>query len=364
MLDGLSEPERRARIQLLEDLSRQGATLEELRGAATENRLALLPAELALGGRGEYTLDDVAQRAGVDEHLLRAYATALGLTLPAADLPEAGEEDVEAARVLARVVQAGLPPDGLLEMARISGQWLPALAQTVVRMVGEAFLRPGDSELDVARRYRAVAEELRPLLGQTLEHHLTQHLRQAIRSEVLSHSQIAGGRGSAVEPVAVAFADLSGFTRLGARTPPDEVGRVAGRLATLVAEAVVPPVRPVKYLGDAAMLVSPDPVALLDSLLRLCAAVDAERETLPPLHAGAAFGPAVPRAGDWFGHTVNLASRIADLARAGTIVGDSALREATATGYEWTRLPRHRLRGVPGRVDLHRLRGPRAEEGG
>ncbi|MDB5063874.1 MAG: adenylate/guanylate cyclase [Chloroflexi bacterium] len=276
----------------------------------------------------------------------------------------AGEEDVEAARVLARVVQAGLPPDGLLEMARISGQWLPALAQTVVRMVGEAFLHPGDSELDVARRYRAVAEELRPLLGQTLEHHLTQHLRQAIRSEVLSHSQIAGGRGSAVEPVAVAFADLSGFTRLGARVPADEVGRVAGRLATLAAGVVVPPVRPVKYLGDAAMLVSPDPAALLDSLLRLCAAVDAERGTLPPLHAGAAFGPAVPRAGDWFGHTVNLASRIAAVARAGTVVGDSALREATAAGYAWTRLPRHHLRGVPGRIDLHRLRGPRAEEGG
>ena len=78
----------------------------------------------------------------------------------------------------------------------------------------------------------------------------------------------------------------------------------------------------------------------------------------------AAFGPAVPRAGDWFGHTVNLASRIADVARAGTVVGDAALREATATGYEWTRLPRHHLRGVPGRIDLHRLRGPRAEEGG
>ncbi len=296
--------------------------------------------------------------------MLRAYATALGLTLPSADLPLAGEEDVEAARVLARVIQAGLPADGLLEMARISGQWLPALAQTVVRMVAEAFLHPGDSELELARRYRAVAEELRPLLGQTLEHHLTQHLRQAIRSEVLSRSRFAAGEGPGVERVAVAFADLSGFTRMGARVPPDEVGRVAGRLATLTAAAVAPPVRPVKYLGDAVMLVSPDPAALLDSLLRLCAAVEAEGEALPRLHAGAAFGPAVPRAGDWFGHTVNLASRIADVSRAGTIVGDSALRDATAAGYEWARLPRRHLRDVPGRVDLHRLRGRRTEEGG
>jgi adenylate cyclase len=362
MLDGLSQPERRARLQLLEELTRQGAIFDELRGAAAENRLALLPAELALGGRGEYTLGEVAERAGVDEGLLRAYVSALGLAMPREDLPLAGEEDLEAARVLARVLEAGLPAEGLLEAARISGQWLPALAQTMVRMVGEAFLRPGDTELDVARRYRAVAEELRPLLGGMLEHHLTQHLRQAIRSEVLSHTQVASGATAPTEPVAVAFADLSGFTRMGARIPPDELGRIASRLVTLTTESLVPPVRAVKYLGDAAMLVSPDPAALLDTLLRLTAAVDVEGDELPPLHAGAAFGPAVSRAGDWFGHTVNLASRIADVARAGTVVGDTALREAAGDGYVWARLPRRHLRDVPGRVELHRLRGPRVRQ--
>ena len=325
----------------------------------------LLPAELALGGRGRYTLGEVARRAGVDEHLVRAYAVALGLALPADPaVAVAGEEDVEAARVLARVIEAGLPADGLLETARISGQWLPALAQTVVRMVGSAFLRPGDSELDLARRYRAVAEELRPLLGGMLEHHLTQHLRQAIRAEVLTEAEIASGGMAAQEEVAVAFADLSGFTRLGARVPADEVGRVAGRFAALTAEILVAPVRAVKYLGDAVMLVSPEPGALLDTLLRLTAAVDANGDELPPLHAGAACGPAVSRAGDWFGHTVNLASRIADIARPSTVVGDTALREATSDAFLWTRLPRRHLRGIAGRVELHRLRGPRGREHG
>jgi adenylate cyclase len=72
----------------------------------------------------------------------------------------------------------------------------------------------------------------------------------------------------------------------------------------------------------------------------------------------------VTRAGDWFGHTVNLASRIAEIAHAGTIVGDSGLREATAATHVWTRLPRRHLRGLPGRVDLHRLRGRRVGEDG
>ena len=298
-----------------------------------------------------------------EHRTLRSYVAALGLTLPREDLVVAGDDDVDAARVLARVIEAGIPADGLIEAARISGQWLPALAQAVVRMAGETFLHPGDTELDVARRYRAVAEELRPLLGGMLDNHLTQHLRQAIRSEVLSHAQVAAGGVGATEPVAIGFADLSGFTRMGARIPADELGRVASRLATLTGESLVAPARPVKYLGDAVMLESPDPAALVETLIRLTAAVDAEDGELPPLHAGAAHGPAVSRAGDWFGHTVNLASRIADVARAGTVLGDIQLKQATDGAYLWTRLPRRHLHGLPGRVELYRLRARRDGQG-
>lgn len=364
LLDGLDDAERRARVALLEDLTRQGATDAELRRAVAEHRLALLPAELALGGRGTYTLADLSRLSGLDEDLLRTYTSALGLATPRDGTPFASEEDLAAARVLARLVEAGLPVDGLIDAARISGQWLPPLAQSIVRTVGEAFLHPGDSELDVARRYRAVAEQLRPLVGTTLEHHLTQHLRQAIRAEVLSHTQVATGAAPASQEVAVAFADLAGFTRMGARIPPDEVGRIAARLAALTAAALVPPTRAVKYLGDAAMLVSTDPGALVDTLLGLVDAVDAEADDLPPIHAGAAFGPAVSRGGDWFGHTVNLSSRIADISHPGTVVGDLGIREATAASHVWSRMPVRHLRDVPGRVELFRLRGARDPEGG
>ena len=59
-------------------------------------------------------------------------------------------------------------------------------------------------------------------------------------------------------PMAVAFADLVGFTRLGEEVAIEELERVANRLAALVADVVDPPVRFVKTIGDAAMLVSPD----------------------------------------------------------------------------------------------------------
>ena len=77
-------------------------------------------------------------------------------------------------------------------------------------------------------------------------------------------------------PLAVGFADLVGFTRLGEELPPEELGRVAEQLVEIVQELVAPPVRMVKTIGDAVMLTSPDPVPLIDFGLRLCERV-AER---------------------------------------------------------------------------------------
>jgi len=62
---------------------------------------------------------------------------------------------------------------------------------------------------------------------------------------------------SATHEVTVCFADLVGFTRFGERRPAEDLGRVAERLGALVSDLAEPPVRLVKTLGDAAMLVSP-----------------------------------------------------------------------------------------------------------
>ena len=193
----------------------------------------------------------------------------------------------------------------------------------------EAFLRPGDSELDVARRYRAVAEELRPLLGGMLEHHLTQHLRQAIRAEVLTHAQIASGATPAHEVVAVAFADLSGFTRIGARVPADEVGRVAGRFVALTAEILVVPVRAVSTRATPPCWCRPSPQRCSTPC---CASPRrwTPRATSCPAPRRRRLRAGGLECGDWFGHTVNLASRIAEIARASTVVGDTGLRGATS----------------------------------
>lgn len=76
----------------------------------------------------------------------------------------------------------------------------------------------------------------------------------------------------------VCFADLVGFTRLGERIEPDRLGAIAGRLAAMATEIAEPPVRLVKTIGDAAMLVSPEAVPVLDAALRLVEAAEGENE--------------------------------------------------------------------------------------
>ena len=69
-----------------------------------------------------------------------------------------------------------------------------------------------------------------------------------------------------------------------------------------------------------------------------------------------ARGEALPRGGDWYGHPVNVASRITDVARPSSVLCASEVREAAADGYSWSNAGRKGLKGISGRVELARVR--------
>jgi adenylate cyclase len=140
------------------------------------------------------------------------------------------------------------------------------------------------------------------------------------------------------------------------------VGAVAGRLAALASEVAGGPVRLVKTIGDAAMLVSPEPAALVESALALVDAAEAEGEDFPQLHAGIALGPVVSRGGDWYGHTVNLADRIAAIAWPSSVLCDDAVHDAEPEEFQWSFAGERRLKGVKRPVRLWRARRLAAED--
>jgi adenylate cyclase len=104
------------------------------------------------------------------------------------------------------------------------------------------------------------------------------------------------------------------------------------------------------------MLVSPDPVSLLNAALALVAAADAEG--LPQLRVGVASGSAVSRAGDWFGSPVNVASRVTSVARPGAVMVAESAREAIGDtdGFAWSSAGARHLKGVSGETKLFRAR--------
>ena len=153
----------------------------------------------------------------------------------------------------------------------------------------------------------------------------------------------------------MAFADLAGFTRLGEALPPQELEHVASRLADLARDVAVNPVRFIKTIGDAVMLMCADPVPLLNAALDLVAI--AAKEDLPRLRVGVASGEAVSSAGDWFGSPVNVASRVTGVARAGTVLVAETAREAIgdAAGFDWSVAGSRHLKGISGELKLYRV---------
>jgi adenylate cyclase len=357
LLDGLDGAARRARLELLRWLHDDGVTLDELRAAVSDGRLALLPAELALGGIGTMTPEDVAAEVGVDIETLEAVRRASGLPLPPRDCPELGELDLFGARALAAFIDGGLPVEGLIEASRVFGEAAAHAAAAAGTLANATIPQEGDTEYDYARRLGNATRELTPYAAELLGVMYMLHNRENIRQEMVAAEEIVAGRRSDVHEVTVGFCDVVGFTRLGEGVPAADLGAIATRLAALAADAAEPPVRLIKSIGDAVMFVAPEPAPLLDTMLCLMEAAEREGEQFPSLHAGAAHGPALRRWGDYYGGPVNLAARLTERARPGAVIADAGVRElAGDESFEWSDAGLKKLKGISEPTPVFRCR--------
>jgi adenylate cyclase len=186
------------------------------------------------------------------------------------------------------------------------------------------------------------------------------HLRQMLRSEAITFQERVAGRGE-TRRAAVAFADLVGFTELGQSVDVDELSSVAARLSRIAGDVVDPPVRLVKTIGDAVMLVAPEPKELVAASLALVERAE-ETDDFPSIRAGVAFGPAANHVGDWYGSTVNLASRLTARARPGSVLVTTEVKDAVSgDGYAISSAGPKRLKGIAEPVTTWRVR--RAQDG-
>jgi adenylate cyclase len=359
LLDGLEGSARAGREALLRDLLDDGCSIEELREAIAQDRLALLPSERLLQRDDRflerYTAEEIAELAGVDPAELRFANKALGLPMGATGERCHTEADLELARLLAVGLSAGVPVQAIAELNRVIARGVVAMAASSRTAVIEAALDSGTSEREAAHMWAGAAEHLIPNTTKVISLAFEAHLRRLVREVYIGAAEIVAGRTPGAQAILVAFADLVGFTSLSQSIAAEELGKVARHLEETAFSVLRPGVSIVKTIGDAVMLVSTETMPMLDTLLDLVDATASPNRELPEVRAGVAAGPALERAGDWYGATVNLASRITGVGDPSSVIATDAVRLAAPRGYRWDQIGEPPLKGIARTPPLHRV---------
>lgn len=357
LLDGLHGDVRAERAELIDWLLAQGITAEEIRTSVSP---MLLASRRLIGDDGTYvSAREISERSGVNLELLQQLQRAIGL--PWVDDPDAPvhmRADGNIADYARRFVEAGIDAEHALQTLRVLADGLSHTAELMRSTVLAAIAEPGATELQVAQRSHELVSRLAPLLGPFVEDMLLVQLRHQLETDAVTAGERAAGTPlPGARQITVAFADLVGFTQLGELVPPEELVQLAERLAVLGREIAVPPVRFIKTIGDAVMFVCPEPAPMVDAVLRLIEAAEADK-SLPRLRAGVAAGEAVSRVGDWFGSPVNLASRVTAVARPGSVLVAGPVQAALADdeAFRWSFAGARHLKGIKGEVSVFRVR--------
>jgi adenylate cyclase len=284
---------------------------------AEADRLLEMAAAALLDGPRRYTPTEMYQQAGVDEETARAIWRAMGFPHVPDDERAFTDRDLEAL-VASQHIQAGglLGPDDLLRQARVLSQAMATVAAANLEIAGRRDRSP--------ERFARFAAEVLPVIDDLVVYLYHRQLLAALeRVLVLDLDE----PDHPLPTLAVGFADLVGFTRTANQVEEDELARLiegfVGSAADVVAEGGG---RVVKMLGDEVMFAAEE-VAATRIALRLVEEVG-DHDGVPALRAGVACGPVVLRHGDVFGTPVNLAHRLVELARPGSVLVDEALHAA------------------------------------
>ena len=358
------------RARLVDYLLRHGVARAELVEAAHTNQLQLLVLSETLAGKATVTRKQMAKQAAVPVELVDALTRSLGVASGQEDEAVYTDREIQAIRLIG-ALRSVYSDDDLIEVASVVGRAVHEIAEAALELFRRRFAQPfaeaGAGELEMVLRLATVIDLTVPTTGPMLELVLRRQLEVTSRSEAVMHMERAGGPLDNQVELAVGFADIVGFTAVSAKLSALEVSQLAGRLLR-TAEEVFPGngARVVKTIGDAVMFTAPNTAGAARAAGDLLRAW--ETQDGPPLRVGIAEGPMLRAYADYFGRTVNIASRLTDAAPAGTIYLQKSRPAPRATTWRAAGLRARdggekTLKGIDGTVavvELQPLRGGRA----
>jgi adenylate cyclase len=344
-----------AHARIVGRLRERGHPLREIRRAAETGRLAfgyiedLFP---TTNGR-TYTVEEAARDTGLEARLIERIFSAVGFSLESLD--RLSEDDIQLLRYVAAVLAAGFPLVAFLQLVRVYGQAVAQMADAEVRLfhlyVHEPLMRDGVPGLEMAEEMEGLARETLPLASPIMDHIHERYLQHFVEQDVIGHME-ADLDGEMLElgrlRVAIAFADLAGYTRLTEEEGEMQAIDAVERFVDAVEQTLPDDARVIKTIGDEVMIVGSDPGALTDWAVGF-----QELWVARPLpRIGIHYGETLYRDGDYYGREVNQASRVAARAAGGEVLVTRPVVEAAGAHLEFERIGEVRLKGFAGVTEL------------
>jgi class 3 adenylate cyclase len=312
------------------------------------------------------TYQELSEESGVSLEILQAIRESMGFARPEPEDP-VHEEMLDPIPVVKVALDAGAEPLAVQRLVRVWGESMRRISEAASTFyhaqIELPLLRSGMSEAQVLLAANEAVAEGIPHLDRALvsvyhaqsEHTWLANVIEAV--EVILEK--VGLHHTIIEPPAMCFLDLSGYTRLTEEQGDEAAAEMAATLGRLVQRSAnAHGGRPVKWLGDGVMLYFTAPASAVISALELADSVPATG--LPPAHTGIDSGPVIVQDGDYFGRTVNTAARIAAHAGPGQVlVSENVVRSTDNPSIRFEALGLAELRGLPRPIQLHRARRAR-----
>jgi adenylate cyclase len=344
LADGEWTPAAIAQARIVARLRERGHSLAELREAAEAGRLAYgYLEELFPAPQRTRTLAEAAEECGLETALIERIWTAAGFSHDSLD--HIGEEDMQLLRYMAAVLEAGFPLVAFLQLVRVYGQAMAQIADAEVKLfhlyVHEPLMREGLPGLRMAEEMSGLAAELLPLASPIMDRVHQRALQHFVEQDVVGHLEAEGGELGRLR-VAIAFADLAGYTRLTEEAGEEEAVDVVERFVEAVEETLPDDARVIKTIGDEVMVAGADPAALVDWAVGF-QVLHEGRRPLPRI--GIHAGLALYRDGDYYGRSVNLAARVGARAAGGEVLVTRPVVDAAGPHLAFEEIGEVKLKG-------------------
>jgi class 3 adenylate cyclase len=352
------------RARWIHSLEEAGVGLVEMAAAVRRGALSFAFLDVSafdrFAGLSEVTFREISDKTRIPIDLLMVAREAFGLSEPGPqDYVREGELSV--IETVERQLSYGFKPIVIERWLRVYADSLRRIAETEADWyrteVVVPFYEAGLTEAEMLDAQGEFGSAMAPLTEQALlgiyrgqqEYVWTKSAVETIEAALAE----VGLLERLHRPPAVSFLDLSGYTRLTDEKGDEAAAELAGKLRALVRRSSQEHGgESVKWLGDGVMLYFPDPgngvLASLEMVRR------AAEENLPPARVGIHAGPVVFQEGDYYGRTVNIASRIADYARPGeVVVSQDVVEAAPGDMFSFTEIGPVALKGVNDELVLH-----------